>query len=365
MLAAISSMSRYEVLVASTAPGLHTRSSSANTAFLTAMSSNTASTTRSACASASYDGRAGEARHHRGLGLGRHAALRDQAVVDLLDVGAAAREAGLVALDHRHRQAGVEHRHRDAGAHGAAADDAARRRSAAAWRPWSRAPSATSRSAKKAWIRPARCGLSMHCRNSLRSSAMPSSKGRSSAASTASTIFIGENRPRLFFAVSARAASSAARLAARSARAWRVARAAHAAPWRRSAPSRRPGLRPAHRRPRRGGRPGRAPALPWRSTWRPLSIRSSAALAPIRRGARCVPPAAGHQAQLHFGQAELGGRPRPGGSAPTARSPARRRARRRGSRRPPACCSPRCGRRPRAARAAAAACRIRGCRRRR
>ncbi len=55
MLAAISSMSRYEVLVASTAPGLQTRSSSANTAFLTAMSSNTASTTRSASPKAAYE----------------------------------------------------------------------------------------------------------------------------------------------------------------------------------------------------------------------------------------------------------------------------------------------------------------------
>ena len=54
--------------------------------------------------------------------------------------------------------------------------------------------------------------------NSVRSRRRPSSKGRSSAASTASTIFSGENRARLFAATSARAASSAARLASRSAR---------------------------------------------------------------------------------------------------------------------------------------------------
>ena len=52
MLAAISWMSKYDVLVAITALGLHTRSSSANTAFLTDMSSNTASITRSVCARA-------------------------------------------------------------------------------------------------------------------------------------------------------------------------------------------------------------------------------------------------------------------------------------------------------------------------
>ena len=65
-----------------------------------------------------------EARHHARLAVGVHAPLLDQAVVDLLDVGAAARQAGVVALDHRDRQARVEHRHRDARAHGAAADDA-------------------------------------------------------------------------------------------------------------------------------------------------------------------------------------------------------------------------------------------------
>jgi hypothetical protein len=52
-LAAIASTSRYEVLVASTAPGLQTRSSSANTACLTAMSSNTASITISTAPSES------------------------------------------------------------------------------------------------------------------------------------------------------------------------------------------------------------------------------------------------------------------------------------------------------------------------
>ena len=51
--AAMASMSRYEVLVASTAPGLQTRSSSLNTAFFTSMSSNTASITRSAAAMSS------------------------------------------------------------------------------------------------------------------------------------------------------------------------------------------------------------------------------------------------------------------------------------------------------------------------
>ncbi len=47
---AISSTSRVEVLVASTAPGLQMRSILAKTSFLTGISSNTASTTMSASA---------------------------------------------------------------------------------------------------------------------------------------------------------------------------------------------------------------------------------------------------------------------------------------------------------------------------
>ena len=46
--AAIASTSSVEVLLARIASGLHTRSSVSNTCFLTAMSSNTASTTMSA-----------------------------------------------------------------------------------------------------------------------------------------------------------------------------------------------------------------------------------------------------------------------------------------------------------------------------
>ena len=80
-------------------------------------------------------GGAVEARHHRGLGLGRHALLLDEAVVHLLDVGAAARELGVVALDHGHGHAGVQHGHGDACAHGAAADDAGGRQRARLGRP--------------------------------------------------------------------------------------------------------------------------------------------------------------------------------------------------------------------------------------
>ncbi len=77
-------------------------------------------------------GRTGQSRHQRAASVGAHAALGHQRVIDLLHVGAAARQAFGVALDHRHRQAGVEHRHRDAGAHRAAADYA--RRTQGAWR---------------------------------------------------------------------------------------------------------------------------------------------------------------------------------------------------------------------------------------
>ena len=50
---------------------------------------------------------------------------------------------------------------------------------------------ATARSAKKAWINPARCGLSRQSRNKARSMSMPSRIGWSQAA-IASTHFRGE-----------------------------------------------------------------------------------------------------------------------------------------------------------------------------
>ena len=70
--------------------GLQTRSSSANTAFFTSMSSNTASMTRSTFARSAY----GAPGSGTGPGpcLRAHAALGHQAVVDLRHVGAAARD---------------------------------------------------------------------------------------------------------------------------------------------------------------------------------------------------------------------------------------------------------------------------------
>ena len=74
---------------------------------------------------------------------------------------------------------------------------------------------------------------------------------------------------------------------------------------------------------------------------------------------------AGQQAELDLGQPALRASARPRGSGSPARSRARRRARCRGSRRRSASGSPRSRSSPPAVRAARAACRTRGCRRRR
>ena len=118
-------------------------------------------------------------------------------------------------------------------------------------------------------------------------------------------IFIGEKRPRLFFAVSVRAASSAARLGVR------VGQRLVASRVRRT---RRLGARPvpAHGRP--GARVGAvAEAIDQAQRQRFLGAGMAAAQHQIERGLhadqtrralRAAEP--GQQAQLHFGQAELG-----------------------------------------------------------
>ncbi|KWC10610.1 hypothetical protein WL46_00925 [Burkholderia ubonensis] len=299
MLAAIRSMSRYDVLVASTAPGLHARASSANTACLTAMSSNTASITTSACASASYDvlplKRAIRAACAAGV-------IRPFATRPSYTFSTCARPR---ASDASSRSIIVT---------GSPASSAATAMPApivpppttpirSTGRALARRASgafAASRSAKNACTRPARCGLSTHCRNRLRSSFIPASNDSVSAASTASTIFAGENSPRDFFASSARAASIAARAAARSAspcasRVRRVLAPSDSSSCTYASPSASVSSLCARRSTRPSASASSALA------WRPDSIRSSAAFAPISRGARCVPPAPGSRPSVTSG----------------------------------------------------------------
>jgi len=60
--------------------------------------------------------------HCRGLVFGRHAALRNQAVIDLFDVCPAASQRRFIAFHHGDGEAGVERRDCDPRAHCAAAD---------------------------------------------------------------------------------------------------------------------------------------------------------------------------------------------------------------------------------------------------
>ena len=292
--------------MASTAPGLQTRSSSANTAFLTAMSSNTASTTRSTSASASYDGRGREARHHarpwprRSCGPSRSGRRRP-------------------SRRWRGRARGWARRARSS-------SPAGRRRASPprCRRPWCRR--------RRCRTRPMRArlrGLGLGRLHALRARRRRRGSGRraagcrctagtacarasclrrravSSAASTASTIFIGENRPRDFFAVSARAASSAARAAALVGQRRALARAAH----------RRLGgdqfLRVGQAFGERVGAVGQAVDQAQRQRFlgarrggRSASGRARPC-APIRRGARCVPPAPGIRPSCTSGRPSL------------------------------------------------------------
>src|SRR6516225_8411749 len=101
---AISSTSRVDVLVARTALAFATRSRSANTRFLSSISSNTASITKSA---------APTARHRR-------AVVGGDTVEALLQQVAP-------SLDNRDRDPGIGKTHRDAAAHRAGADNCAAR----------------------------------------------------------------------------------------------------------------------------------------------------------------------------------------------------------------------------------------------
>ena len=121
--AAISSTSRVEVLVASSAPGFATRSRSAKTRFLRSISSNTASITTSASAAASSSTAPrdqGDAPLHL---LGRQPAARGgRAVIAGNPIEPLLQEIG-AGLDEGDRDAGIGKAHRDAAAHRAGADD--------------------------------------------------------------------------------------------------------------------------------------------------------------------------------------------------------------------------------------------------
>ena len=108
--------------MASTAPGLAMRSSAANTCCLIAMSSNTASITISASATAPRSVvPAMRAIRACGLVRGERAARGCAAIMRGHRVEAA-RERRVVGLDHLHGDAGIGEAHGDAAAHGAGAD---------------------------------------------------------------------------------------------------------------------------------------------------------------------------------------------------------------------------------------------------
>ena len=297
----MTSMSRYEVLVASTAPGLQTRLSSAKTACFTAMSSNTASTTTSAWLQCVVGGGAAEARHHRGLGLGAEAALGDQAVVDLRRWRGRGRgfprrarssspSCRRRASPPQCRRPSCRRRRRRPRSAAAAAPPSSR----APWRP--RARRRTHGSGRRA----------AGCRYTAGTACAPGAglhrKGRSSAASTASTILWAKTGRGSGSDVGARSVERGAARGSAIGQSLRVAR---------GAPARRRQAAPAHRP---GGEGVVAAAEPVHETERQCLFSADVAAAqhqlerramPIRRGARCACRRRRHQAELHFGQTEL------------------------------------------------------------
>ncbi len=249
------------------------------------------------------------ARHDGGLGLRRHAALGDQAVIDFLDVGAAARER-------RPRRARSSSTGRPASSTATAMPApmvpppmmptlaiGARLGRAG----FGRLQPLRARRRRRAPGRRAAGCRGIRGTACARAPCLRRTAGRA-APCTASMIFSGENRPRAFFAVSARDRVDARPAWPRvSAKAGRIAGAARrgALPCNQFARIGQAG-RQRRRRLRPRGRPGRASAASCAPMWRPLSISSSAACAPIRRGVRCVPPAPGSRPSSTSGRPELG-----------------------------------------------------------
>ena len=151
-----------------------------------------------------------------GVGLGQAAAL-DGAVEDAAEVGEAAGQRLVVALDQRDGDAGVAQRGGDAGAHRAAADDGG---GADGLRldALQRGGRGAARSAKKTWRRAAASGEARRARKVSRSKAIAASKSASVARRRQASARSGAASPRAAFLTAFSASSQKPGAAASGAR---------------------------------------------------------------------------------------------------------------------------------------------------